>query len=905
MEPLIVFDGGYDPDDRKLPTILQRMSDRRDNVWLVCRTDHGTVPPILAVETFRQVLVEFGIKHVTCDFEADDDIGVLANDLDCPVMSNDSDFFVYDLKAGFIPLDYINLTLCVHNADTDVDYTCTKDKELNKNEYMYIPVKFYHRDTFVKLVGNKEAFVIPLLATLLGNDYLYASNLQGFYSTLTLQTTRLRYNYSPKSQSRLAAVIEWLSDKSDLDSCVELVVAQLKADRRNLVRREIYKSVKSYTNTDKHASAHLKSFLDASYTSDENAPKNACNQVVCDYFGNKLPNWVLQRLRMHEVHPMLQNIAVLHRVFLLCQVEILKEISTYRCSEFLRHVTYGIIFQPDLIADTKDNRRNCVQEYDREGKNTKKFYVRPAESIPCYGKLPSLGDVPQMSVEDQQYLLLCSLGVSIEDRSLPCKGRSECRSESLHDSCKDSDLHSELESCKESVVQADLKSCKELGVQSDLKSWKELGVQSDLVSCKDSDVQSDLKTCKESGVQSDLKTCKELGVQTDLKSCKESGVQSDLKSCKESGVQSDQKSCKDSDVQSDLESCNESGVQSDLESCKELGVQSDLESYKESGVQSDLKSCKESGVQSDLESCKESGLQTDQKSCKDSVVQSDLKLCKDSGLQSDLSSKDLDLDSDILLLVGTTSFWINNANPQVTAAHLDSLIVSLIVIHVKVLKWIDQRKLLGFDFQKPRLYCHITEAFHKSSDKQIQKLEKNLEKYFVKPNHSHKNPRDNAVVHGFAQLQACMQDVIRLNQLLLCPFAPINPSFIINSTFMYNLCREIDVRLEPDLFIVDMLGKKSPLCLLFLKLKERVLSLCKDDCFHEKSCQKKKKNNAIKKEKTKVKKDTLPKETKATEKTDEETAANTATEKKEKKAKLKTKINCSVTNRFAMLDISD
>ena len=845
MEPLIVFDGGYDPDDRKLPTILQRMSDRRDNVWLVCRTDHGTVPPILAVETFRQVLVEFGIKHVTCDFEADDDIGVLANDLDCPVMSNDSDFFVYDLKTGFIPLDYINLTLCVHNTDTDVDYTCTKDKELNKNEYMYIPVKFYHRDTFVKLVGNKEAFVIPLLATLLGNDYLYASNLQGFYATLTLPATRLRYNYSPKSQSRLAALIEWLSDKSDLDSCVELVVAQLKADRRNMVRKEIYKSVKSYTNTEKHASAHLKSLLDASHTNDENTPTEACNQTVCDYFGNKLPNWVLQRLRMHEVHPMLQNIAVLHRVFLLCQVEILKEISTYRCSEFLRHVTYGIIFKPDLNADTKDNRRNCVQEYDREGKNTKKFYVRPAESIPCYGKLPSLADVPEISVEDRQYLLLCSLGVSEEDRSLPCKGRSECRSESLHDTCKDSDLHSDLESCKES------------------------GVQSDLVSCKDSDVQPDLISCKESGVQSILESCKELGVQSDHESCKESGVQSDLELCKESGAQSD------------------------LKSCKESGVQSDLESCKESGVQSDLKSCKESGVQSDLESCKESG------------VQSDLESCKDLGVQSDHSSKDLDLDSDLLLLVGTTSFWINNANPQVTAAHLDSLIVSLIVIHVKVLKWIDQRKLQGFDFQKPRLYCHITEAFHKSSDKQIQKLEKNLEKYFVKPNHSHKNPRDNAVVHGFAQLQACMQDVIRLNQLLLCPFAPINPSFIINSTFMYNLCREIDTRLEPDLFIVDMLGKKSPLCLLFLELKERVLSLCKDDCFHEKSCQKKKKKNPMKKERTKVKKDTLPKETKSTEKTDEETAANTATEKKEKKAKLKTKINCSVTNRFAMLDISD
>ena len=727
VEPLVVLDGGYDPDNRKLPEILRRMSERRDNVERVCVGEDKMVFPILAVEIFIQILGELGIKHVTVDFDADDVTGVLANDLDCPVISNDSDFFVYDLKAGFIPLNFINLTLRVHNIGTGVDRECTKYEKVIQSEYMYIPVMFYQREEFAKMIGNKETFVIPLLATLQGNDYLFESNLGAFYARLKMPSFhRFKYSAYTKIHGRLAAMIEWLSDKSDLNYCVDFVVARLRKDQKIKIRTDILKSVESYSKTDKHVPAHLKSFLNTNDVNDEKQQTNACYQTRCDYYGNRLPDWILEGLMKHELQPMIQNIAVLHTVVHRCQVEILSEISTYQCSEFLRQVTYGIVFQSDLNTDTKDNCDNGVQEYDRAQKTSTEVFVKPVASIVCFGKLPSLHDVPKMSVDDRQCLLLCTLNMSNEGKSLSLYPQS------YEDSNKTSDLG----------------------------SYKDSGLESALYSCKDPNEQSVLY------------------------------------------------SFKDSDVHTYLQSHNHTGLQPD-QTCQDLGLD----------IQSDLT------YNADLHS--------DQTS-KDSTQHSDQQSCKVSDLQSNQVCKDPDLDSDLLLLLGTISYWINHANPKVTAAHVDSLIVSLIILHVKILQWIEERNAQGLSLQKPRLYHQITEAFTAASDKQIHNLLKNLEKYFEEPNHSYKNPRDNDVVHGFAQLQACIQDVICLNQLLMCPFSPINPAFIINSTFMYNLCREIDVHPNSVSYIVEMLDESSPLSQLFLRLKEKVLSLCKDGRFQEK-----------------------------------------------------------------------
>ena len=677
VEPVIVFDGAYDPDDRKLATVLSRMRDRRSAADSICTTGHGNVMPLLAFETFRLILIELNIPHVSCDFEADDDIATLANDLNCPVMSNDSDFFIYDLRAGYIPLDYINLTLCVYDTETAEGCVCTLNKQLSQSEYRYIPVKLYNRDKFTGLFSNKNAFVIPLFATLLGNDYLDTSDLAQFYSKLQMPRSTTKFSFSPKTQSRLAALIQWLNDneKSDLDTCVDFVADKTHSDKQEGLRKEICKSVESYTSTCQYKSVNLKSLLDRLYIRKNISTK--CEQVVSDYYGNKLPTWFLDKLRSCEINPFLLNAAILHRVIFICQVEIMSEPSTYHSSQSIREVSYGLVFKSGVDSTVETDQNKYIEEYDRDQKNTKKLRIAPAESSPHYGKLPTLSAIPDLPVEERQLLIISTLGLSKED----------------------------------------------------------------------------------------------------------------------------------------------------FMSCKDVGV-----------------------------------------------------------------------DGELVLLIAILSYWINHANPQVTLVHLDSFIASIIILHVKVLMWVERQTLIGLEYVEPSLYPEITQAFHNSSEKQIQRLVKNLDKFFVKPEHTAKHPRDNTIVHGFAQFQACMRDTVHQNQLLLCPFLPPNPCFIMNGTFMYNFCRDIQARVDPTSFLSEMLDRGSPLCQLFSLLKKSVLQLCKVDCFAEKRSSKKMKAKS-KKNAKKAAEGFVMSEVLQTEDKGEE--------KGEKKPKLETVVNCSINNRFAMLNLDD
>ena len=676
VEPIVVFDGGYGPDDRKLPTILTRMRDRRSTAESVCKTGHGKIIPILAIETFRLVLVELNISHVACDFEADDEIATLANDLNCPILSNDSDFFVYDLKGGYIPLDYMNLTLCVYNEVTSEECICTKDKVLSNYEFRYLPVKFYHRDRLAELFINKSAFVIPLFATLLGNDYLNTADLAQFYAMLQNPRSSTKYFFSPKSQGRLGSLIQWLNENenSDLDMLVDFVVDN-SGKKEDDLREEICRSVQSYSMAGHYSSVNLKIFLDKS-NGETNMPAKF-EQPVIDYHDNKLPTWFVERLRKCEIHPNVQNAVVLHRVVLPCQVEIISDPSTYQCSRGIREVTYGMLFQSDAHTSDVLSQDNCVVEYDRDQKNTKKIYIAPAEAVAHYDCLPTLTSLLDLSVQDRQLLLLCVLGLSKEN----------------------------------------------------------------------------------------------------------------------------------------------------------------------------FMSCKDSGF-----------------------------------------------NDDFVLLIAIMSYWMNHAMPKVSSAHLDSFILGMIILHVKVLKWIDERKSIGLEYVEPDLYKQITQAFYDSSDKQIEKLERNIEKYFEKPQHSSKFPTNFKIVHGFSQFQACLRDTINLNQLLLCPFTQINPSFVLNCTLLFNLCSEIDVRSNPELFGSEMMDRGSPLCQIFLSVRKQVLLFCNSGCFVEiaekpiinvKKKKSKSKKKSSKQGKTAVKNDCMT----------EEKAEG------EKRPKLVT--NCSVSNRFSMLDLDD
>ena len=111
IEPIVVFDG-IDYKQEKVATTMKRRKE-----MIVTINEHvmrsrprqintiNNILPLLAIEEFQNTLSSLHVRQVVVDGEADSIIAQLANHYLCPVLSKDSDFYIYTLKGGFIHMD--------------------------------------------------------------------------------------------------------------------------------------------------------------------------------------------------------------------------------------------------------------------------------------------------------------------------------------------------------------------------------------------------------------------------------------------------------------------------------------------------------------------------------------------------------------------------------------------------------------------------------------------------------------------------------------------------------------------------------------------------------------------------------------------------------------------------------
>lgn len=59
------------------------------------------------------MLAQRSVPFCVCDHEADQDIACIGAQWNCPVVSNDSDLLLYDLPAGVIQIDDLQLKLII------------------------------------------------------------------------------------------------------------------------------------------------------------------------------------------------------------------------------------------------------------------------------------------------------------------------------------------------------------------------------------------------------------------------------------------------------------------------------------------------------------------------------------------------------------------------------------------------------------------------------------------------------------------------------------------------------------------------------------------------------------------------------------------------------------------------
>ncbi|KAK4880133.1 hypothetical protein RN001_008279 [Aquatica leii] len=222
ITPLIILDGAY--EKKKLRTVFERLRNKVKTFEKINSTNqtYHKVFPLFVRELFVEVVLRLGIKVIRCDFEADYELACLARTLNCPVLSYDSDFFVYDVL--YIP--YVTLELVPHQLTNG----------------FYLPCQLYEMEYFLKAYGGLNKSVVPLLAVLLGNDYINKNVFKDFYASLKLTKRKRLQNAAQRS---ISSVIKWLQNET-YDSAIIKVLSKLPENKKQKAARSIKLVVEGY-----------------------------------------------------------------------------------------------------------------------------------------------------------------------------------------------------------------------------------------------------------------------------------------------------------------------------------------------------------------------------------------------------------------------------------------------------------------------------------------------------------------------------------------------------------------------------------------------------------------------------------------------------------------------------------
>lgn len=179
ISPIVVFDGV--DEAQKIDTLVRRKQEWvntihnriTDNSSRPAKT-HGRILPPLTSEVYRMALYGLDIQFYVADAEADVAIARLANHYHCPVLSQDSDFFVFRLVGGFIHFKRFYYYSSVVTADV------------------------YHRDQFADQLGLRDRSLFCVIPAIVGNDFMepcvpsFISQMVRSISTTGSASSRIR-----------------------------------------------------------------------------------------------------------------------------------------------------------------------------------------------------------------------------------------------------------------------------------------------------------------------------------------------------------------------------------------------------------------------------------------------------------------------------------------------------------------------------------------------------------------------------------------------------------------------------------------------------------------------------------------------------------------------------------------
>ncbi|XP_043270554.1 protein asteroid-like [Venturia canescens] len=212
VTPLVIFDGGR--EQKKKKTSELRMREKFQSAKHYNPSSQEKFMPTTLILSYMDVLLKKSIKMCRAVFEADADIAGVAKALNCPVLSNDSDFYLFGVL--YIPMSSLD-PFIVKQKNSYVKRCC-----------------IYRVENLLRSFPGLDATVFTLIAILLGNDYIRGGVLKAFFGSLKiLQQNQRLYN---EQQRKIHTTLHWLKNYN-LNDAVAAILSKLRKKRR---RRALY-----------------------------------------------------------------------------------------------------------------------------------------------------------------------------------------------------------------------------------------------------------------------------------------------------------------------------------------------------------------------------------------------------------------------------------------------------------------------------------------------------------------------------------------------------------------------------------------------------------------------------------------------------------------------------------------
>ncbi|XP_075068538.1 single-strand DNA endonuclease ASTE1 [Mixophyes fleayi] len=388
IQAYVVFDGGCDISDKKLETQKQRFRDKIKMAESLSNGRGGSVLPLLVREVHIQVLKKLQVPFVQSFAEADREIVALANLWNCPVLTFDSDFCIFDIKAGYCPQNSFQWKNIV---------------SLKAHHERYISARCFSVQRFCEYFNNLNMSLLPLFAALMGNDYINLSALETFFSSVHLPSGNS--SHGGRKHARICGLLNWLSGFADVEEAMDNVLKYLRLKDRDSVRQLLYSAMEEYSLCDTVNLEHY--FQRGSYVSPTAVKLN-------------LPDWVQQALARGELSPLLSDALVLRRVFLHVQVEDIKRPSAHFITQPIRKVIYAILF--NIFQNSKQGPQGNKQphqlfvvEYDRLVSSVRRSTVEISVPSGDFSDVLSLNKLPELPLVTSLNLLLGAIELKMDD----------------------------------------------------------------------------------------------------------------------------------------------------------------------------------------------------------------------------------------------------------------------------------------------------------------------------------------------------------------------------------------------------------------------------------------------------------------------------------------------------------